>query len=49
MEVKVVGRRRTQFLDDLRNKRRYWELKEETEDKKKDGDDSLSIEHKYLP
>ena len=26
-EVKGVGRRRTQLLDDLRNRRRYWELK----------------------
>jgi len=34
MEVKGVGRRRTQFLDDLRN-RRYWELKEEAEDQKR--------------
>ena len=47
-EVKGVGRRRTQLLDDLSNRRRYWELKEEAEDRK-DGDDSLSIEHKYLP
>ena len=31
-ELKGVGRRRAQFLDDLRNRRRYWELKEETED-----------------
>ena len=31
MKVKGVGRR-TQLLDDLRNSRRYWELKEETED-----------------
>ena len=31
-EVKEVGRRRTQLLDDLRNIRRYWELKEEAED-----------------
>ena len=31
-EVKVVGRRRTQLLDDLTN-RRYWELKEEAEDR----------------
>jgi hypothetical protein len=31
-EVKRVGRR-TQFIDDLRNKRRYWELKEEAEDR----------------
>ena len=49
-EVKGVGRIRTQLHDDLRNRRRYWELKEEAEDiKKKDGNDSLSIEHKYLP
>ena len=34
-EVKSVGRRRTQLLDDLRNRRRYWELKEETEDRKR--------------
>ena len=27
-----VGRRRTQLLDDLRNRIRYWELKEEAED-----------------
>ena len=25
-EVKVVGRRRTQFLVELRNRRRYWQL-----------------------
>ena len=30
MEVRAVGRRKTQLLDDLRN-RRYWELKDETE------------------
>jgi hypothetical protein len=34
-EVKGVGRRRTQLLDGLRNRRRYWELKEEAEDRKK--------------
>ena len=45
-EMKEVGRIRTQLLDDFRNRRRYWELKEEAEDKKKDGNDSLSIEHK---
>ena len=28
-----VGRRRTQVLDDVRNRRRYWELKEEAEDR----------------
>ena len=35
-EVKGVGRRRrTQFLDGLRNRRRYCELKEEAEDRKR--------------
>jgi hypothetical protein len=43
-EVKGVGRRRTQLLGDLKKNRRYWKLKI-----KKDGDGSLSIEHKYLP
>ena len=32
-EVKGVERR-IQLLDDLRNRRRYWELKEEAEDRK---------------
>jgi hypothetical protein len=32
-EVKGVGR--TQFLDDLRNRRRYWEAKEEVEERKR--------------
>ena len=32
-EAKEV-RRRTQLLDDLRNRRRYWELKEEVQDQK---------------
>ena len=30
-EAKGVGRRRTQLLDDLRNRRRYWDVKEEAE------------------
>jgi hypothetical protein len=34
-EVKGVGRTRTQLLDDLRNRRRYWELNEEDEDRKR--------------
>ena len=36
-EVKEVGRRRrrTQLLDDLRNRRSYWELNEEAEDRKR--------------
>ena len=33
--VKGVGRRRIQILDDLRNRRRYWELKEEAENRKR--------------
>ena len=35
-EVEGIGRkrRRTQLLDDLRNRRRYWELKEKDEDRK---------------
>ena len=32
-EVKGVGRRRTRLLDDLRKRRRYWELKEKAEDR----------------
>jgi hypothetical protein len=31
MVMKGVGRRRTQLLDDLRNKISYWELKVEAE------------------
>jgi hypothetical protein len=34
-EVKVVGRRRTPFLDGLTNRRKCWELKEEAEDHKR--------------
>ena len=44
-KFKGQEKRRTQLLDDLRNRRRYWELKEEVEDKKY-GSDSLSVEHK---
>jgi hypothetical protein len=33
-EVMGVARK-TQLLDDLRNRRRYWELKEEAEDRKR--------------
>ena len=32
MGVIGVGRRRTQLLDDMRSRRRYWELTEEAED-----------------
>ena len=46
-KVKRVGRRRTHLLDYLRNRRRYWELKEEAKIEK-DGNDSLSIEYKYI-
>ena len=42
MKVKGVGKRRTQLLDDLRNRRRYWELKEEVEYRNR----CLSIEYK---
>ena len=34
-EMKGVGRRITQFLDDLRKIRSYWELKEESEYRKR--------------
>ena len=34
-EVKGVGRRRTQLLDYLRNRRKYWKLKEELKIEKK--------------
>ena len=43
--MKGVGRRTIQLLDDLRNRRRYWELKEGAEDRKS-GNDSLSHEQK---
>ena len=33
-EVKGVGTR-TELLDDLRKRRRYWELKKEVEDRKR--------------
>ena len=34
-DVKGARKRRTKFLDDLRNRRRCWELKEEAEDQKR--------------
>ena len=34
-EVKGVERRKTQLLDDFISRRRYWELKEEIEDRKR--------------
>jgi hypothetical protein len=33
--VKGVGKRRTQLLVDLRKRRKYWELKEVAEDRKR--------------
>jgi hypothetical protein len=44
-EVKGVETRRTQLHDYSRNRRRYFELKEEAEDRK-NGNNSLSIKHK---
>ena len=35
VEVKGVGRGITYLLDGLRNRRRYWKLKEEAEDRKR--------------
>ena len=35
VNVIAVERRRTQLLDDLRNRKRYWEIKEEAEDRKR--------------
>ena len=34
-EVKRVGRRRTELPSDLRNRRRYWELTKEAEDRER--------------
>ena len=34
-EIKGAGIRRTQLLDDLRNRGRYWELREKAGDRKK--------------
>jgi hypothetical protein len=42
-EVKGVDIRTIQLLDDLKNRKRYWELKEESKDKV--GYNSLLIEH----
>ena len=44
-EVRAVGRRKTQLLDDLRNRKKHWELKEELKIEI-DGNGILSIEHK---
>ena len=42
--MKRVGRRRTQLLDNLRIRRRYWELKSEVEVGKGENE-GLSREH----
>jgi hypothetical protein len=34
-EIKGAGRRRTQLLSDFKNRRRYWELMKEAEDRKR--------------
>ena len=48
-EARRVGRRRTQLLDDLRDRRRYWELKKEAEDRKRwRRQSNISIFHKSL-
>ena len=45
--MRGVGiKRRTQLLDDLRNRRRYWELKRRKLKTEIDGSDTLSMEHK---
>ena len=46
MDIKGMGRRRTQLLGDLRKIRNYLVLKEEAEDRKKVRNVTLSIEHK---
>ena len=48
MEVKGVGRRRIQLLDDLEREEDIGILRRMLK-VEKDGNDSLSIEHKYLP
>ena len=42
-EVKGVGRRKTQLHNVLRNRRKYWELREE-----KEGHDSLSSDIRMI-
>ena len=41
MEMNGVGRRKTELFNDLRNRRRYWGLKEKVKIEK-DGNNSLS-------
>ena len=51
--MKAVGRKRTRFLDDLRNRRIYWELKEKDEDrrswKEQFFNQTLGRSIRYLP
>jgi len=42
LEAKGVGKRRTKLLDVLRNKRNYWEIKEEVQDRK-------SLKRQFIP
>ena len=42
-EVKGVGIRRTQSLDDLRNRRRYWKIKRRKLKIEKDGNDIIDV------
>ena len=46
-ERKGLGRRRTQLFDDLRNRRRYWELKEEAEDRERWKRHLINRTYKY--
>ena len=51
-KMKGVERRKTQLLDDLRNRRRYWELKEEAEDGNRCTQQFINImkgRNTYLP
>ena len=43
--TEVKEGRSTQFLDDMRNRRRYWELKEEAKDRER-GKRQLIMEYK---
>ena len=47
-EVEGVGRRRSQLLDDLRYRRRYWEVKEEAEDRKRWKRQFMSRKNVYI-
>ena len=51
-ELKEVGKRRTQVLDYLRNRRRYWGLKEEAKDRnrwKRQFINGIYGRNKHLP